>query len=194
MSRVALAVLLLLAADGAPGAQQKESSDLEAYLAGIRAAGISEVGRGQVSMVAGICCGATILDYRKDEASGQYWPSYMSATCPKPNADPPELEKWKKLRRSETDMLADKLKLYADADGSGFVTTAEASEFRDLVEFGYLVAQVNRDEGTSAALIARATGASPEDVARKTKTYDALARRIAEAGVTKLPEVTLTAD
>jgi hypothetical protein len=194
MNRLLFAVLFVLASVAAAGAQQGKPSDLESYLESIRAARISEVGRSQILTIAGICAGATILDYRKDESSGRYWPSYTSATCPKPDADPPQVEQWKKLRLSESDVLTDKLKPFADTDGSGFVTTKEASDFRWLVEFGYLVNQVNREEGTSAALIARASGYDTGEVARKVKEYDALAHKIDEAGVTKLPQVKLTAD
>ena len=193
MKHVVLAALVVFAFTQVAGAQQK-GSDLEAYIEGIRTSRISETGRSQVLSVACVCAGATILEYHKDADSGRYWPSYTSATCPKPDADPPQVVMWKKLRSSDADMLTDKLKPFADADGSGFVTTKEADDFRWLVEFGYLVQQVNRDEGTKASLIARASGLSTADVAQRVKSYDALAHRVHDAGVTELPQVSMTAD
>lgn len=191
MKRITVAALLFLLFAGMPRAQEKDSADLKAYLDEIRASGASEGARSAVRMIAGISSGATILEYRLDEASGRYWPSYMSATCPNPNATNPELEQWKLLRRSETDILSEKLKPFADADQSGFVTTQEADEFRSLIEFGYLVAQVNRDEGTSVALVARASGLDEGEAKRRVDAYQALALRIRNADVTELPEVTL---
>jgi hypothetical protein len=92
---------------------------------------------------------------------------------------------------SEADILVDQLKPFADADDSGFVTTEEAADFRWLVEYGYLVAQVIRDEGPSIDFVARASGKDLGDAERRVEEYKALARRITEAGVTDLPDVTV---
>lgn len=194
MNRMFMVTLGLVAWAVTADTQEKGGSDLESYLEEIRLSGISEMGRADVATIANICAGATLLEYRKDDASGRYWPGYMSATCPKPDADPPQIEMWKKLRRSDADVLVDKLKPYADADGSGFVTTKEAGEFRRLVEFGYLVAQVNRSEGTSVKVITNASGYSPDEVAQKAKAYANLAGRIHDAGVTELPAISLSAN
>jgi len=174
------------------GQQAGDGADLNEYLQGIRASGISEVGKGQLIMVAGICAGATIFQYQVDKASGRYWPSYTSATCPKPDADPPELEKWKLTKRSDTEILADKLKAFADSDQSGFVTTQEASDFRYLVEYGYLVAQVVRDEGATMELVTRASGKDAATASRELSRYRALTHRLAGVGVTCLPDATVS--
>jgi len=181
-------VVCVALGSGSP-AQARGGEDLEAYIEGIRASGISEMGLVQLRSIAAICAGSTILEYRVDEASGQYWPSYRSTTCPRPETDTAGITEWKELRMTESQKLAGELKQFADADGSGFVTTAEASEFRRLVEFGYLVDQVIRDEGASLDLVARASGKSDEDAARDIDEYRKLARRINESGLTTLPEL-----
>jgi hypothetical protein len=115
----------------------------------------------------------------------------MSATCPKPDADTAEIKQWKELRLSETDVLVNELKRFADVDGSGFITTREAGEFRRLVEYGYLVAQVIRDEGPNLDFVVRASGNDAEEAVRRMEEYKALARRISEAGVTDMPDITV---
>ena len=168
-------------------AEEEKQSDLESYIEGIRASGISEMGRNQVYSVAAICCGSTVLTYRSDEASGRFWPSYTSATCPKPEADPPEIERWKELKVSETDLLVPRLKPFADTDGSGFVTTEEASDFRYLIEYGYLAQQVAQDQGANAKFLAKASGQDPKDAMDRLATYKELARKIIDSGVAELP-------
>lgn len=167
----------------------EDSADLAAYIESIRASGMSEMAASNVRMVAGVLTNATILSYKKDPASGQYWTSYTSATCPKPDADDLELTRWKQSKVSESGMLLPKLKPIADADGSGFVTTPEAGMFRDTVEFGYLAAQAVRDDGPTIEAIARAAGRDIPAAEAKLREYATIAKRITDAGVTGLPVV-----
>lgn len=186
---VSLAITpVMLTASGQP---LGDGADLTAYLQEIRTSGVSEFGKMQLNSVAGICSGATIFEYRLDKESGRYWPSYTSATCPKPGADPPEIEKWKRLTLSDTAMLVGKLKPFADFDASGFVTTQEASDFRWLVEYGYLVAQVIRDEGAKMEFVTRASGKDLTTASRDLARYQDLARKLAGAGITCLPDATV---
>lgn len=85
----------------------------------------------------------------------------------------------------------DKFKQFADADQSGFVTTKEAGKLRQLLEYGFLVAQVIRDEGAKMEFVVRASGKNLDEATQELESYRALARRIAEAGVTNLPDVTV---
>jgi hypothetical protein len=185
---VALAIMPLMFTTGGPAG---DGADLTAYLDQIRASGISEMGRSDLYMIAGICSGSTILDYKKDPDSGQYWTSYMSATCPKPGADAPELTRWKALKVSETEAMVSQFKPIADADGSGFVTTKEAASFRYAMEYGYVVARVVRDEGASIESVARASGKDVESARRALAEYKELARRATAAGIACLPDVTI---
>jgi hypothetical protein len=189
MKTTIVAIVLLTTVFAGSRVRAGDGADLAAYLEQIRASGISEVGKADLATIASICAGGTLLEYRMDEASGRYWPGYMSTTCPKPNADPPEIERWKQLTRSESDVLVGKLKRFADADESGFVTTREASDFRFLVEYGYLVAQVIRDQGAKMELVVRASGKDLETATRDIARYRALASQLGQAGITCLPDV-----
>lgn len=172
--------LLALAGEG-------QQSDLNNYIEGIKASGISENGRNQIYTIASICTGSMILDYQFDESSGRYWPSYMSATCPKPDADPPEFARWKELMATESDQLVPLLKPFADADGSGFVTTDEASDFRFLIEFGFLAEHVFHSRGANLDALSKASGREPKDAEARLSAYKTLARRIMDSGVAELP-------
>jgi hypothetical protein len=168
-----------------------DGADLAAYIESIRASGMSEMAQSQIGSVASIVAGASILTFRANTESGRYWPSYMSATCPNPNADPPELTRWKTHKTDERSVVLQQLKPFADADGSGFVTTQEGGDFRFLLEFGYLAAQVIRDEAATVQAIARASGKDVADAEASLREYAALSKRITEAGVAGLPEVVI---
>jgi hypothetical protein len=184
--KIAVAILLSLVAVGSV-AQVGEQSDLDRYIEEIKASGMSEQGRTHIYTVASICTGNLILKYHHDEASGQYWPSYSGTTCPKPDADTPEIARWKKLMISETDQLVVRLRPFADSDKSGFVTTEEASDFRFLIEFGILAGQVFQEESADLDTLSRASGIVVGEVADRLEAYRTLARRITDSGVTVLP-------
>jgi len=191
MRMAIIAVLSVVSLAGAVVSCAKKTSDLDTYIEEIRASGVSEMGRNQILFVASVCAGSVVLEYRADAASGRYLPSYTSTTCPNPGVDTVDLEQWKQARRAEAEKLVNSLKRFADADGSGFVTTDEAFAFRRSVEFGYLAAQVIRDEEAKLESIARASGIDLEEAARRVEEYRVLARRITEAGVGELPDVTI---
>jgi hypothetical protein len=166
-----------------------DGADLTAYIESIRASGMSEAAQMQVGSIASVVAGATILTYQVDPESGRYWPGYMSTTCPNPNADPPELTRWKSLKTDESAVVLEQLKPFADADGSGFVTSQEGSDFRWLLEFGYLAAQTIRDEEATVQAIARASGKDVAATEASLREFAALSERITAAGVAGLPEV-----
>ena len=168
-----------------------DGADLTAYIETIRASGMSEMAQSQVGTVAGIVAGTTILFFQPDPESGRYWPGLMSTNCPNPNADAPELTRWKSLKKDESAEVLQQLKPFADADGSGFVTTQEGGDFRNLLEFGYLAAQVIRDEAASVQAIARASGKDVTATEASLREYVALSKRITQVGVAGLPEVVI---
>ncbi len=166
-----------------------DGADLTAYIESIRASGMSESAQMHIRSIAGIACGASILKYIEDEESGRYWPSYTSATCPNPNADAPELTQWKKVKTDESSVLVPKLQPFADADGSGFVTTDEGTTFRYLLEFGYMAAQAMEEHGANYDAIARAAGTGVDAAEKRVHEYAVLAKRIAGAGIEGLPQI-----
>ena len=187
-SRLLLCALALCTTIIAP-ATAGDGADLTAYIESIRAAGMSETAQSQLRSVASIVCAASILKYIEDKDSGQYWPSYTSATCPNPNADAPELTKWKQVKKDESAETAQKLKPFADADGSGFVTTQEGSDFRYLIEFGFLADQVTHEQQAGLDAIARASGTDLAAAEKRVRDYAAISKRIADAGIGGLPQL-----
>jgi hypothetical protein len=186
---LSLALAVFLVTNLPHRAAAGDGADLAAYIETIRASGMSETATSAIRTVASIVSGATILSFRPDPSSGQYYPSYMSATCPKPDADEPELTQWKQMKTSESGALLPRLKPFADADGSGFVTTEEAMTFRYLVEFGYLAEQAARDEAPSMEVIARAAGKDAAATEVELRRYTTLSKRVADAGVAGLPDL-----
>lgn len=189
--RLFITAALVLLAGLSYSAFAGDGADLAAYIESIRASGMSEWGQMEIRSVASIVAGATILTFQADPESGRYWPSYMSATCPNPNADPPELTHWKTLKTDESAVVLEQLKPFADADGSGFVTTQEGNAFRYLIEFGYLAAQVIRDEAATVEAVSRASGKDAAATEASLREYVALSKRITQAGVEGLPEIVI---
>ncbi len=185
-------ILLFFLVVFAPGAATAgDGPDLTAYIESIRASGMSENASMQIGSVASILAGGTVLSYQKDPESGRYWGSYMSTTCPNPNADPPELTRWKQLKTDDTSKVRQQLRPFADADGSGFVTTSEGSDFRYLLEFGYLAAQAIRDDGATIEAVSRADGKDIAATEARLRKYLALSKQLSDAGVKGLPEVAI---
>lgn len=187
--RILLLACLVAVASSLVSASPEDGADLKAYIESIRASGMSENAQMQIRSLAGIACGASILKYIEDDESGRYWPSYTSATCPNPNADAPELTKWKKVKTDESALLVPKLQPFADADGSGFVTTEEGTRFRYLLEFGYMAAQAIEEHGPTIESVARANGTDIEPTKERVREYVTLATRIRDAGIEGLPEL-----
>jgi hypothetical protein len=189
LSVMATAIVVLSAAPD--HVRSEDTAELTAYIESIRASGMTEGAQSSVRMVAGILAGATLLTYRPDPESGQYWASYMSTSCPNPNADPPELNRWKKMKIDESGVVLQKLGPFADMDKSGFVTSNEGHEFRYLLEFGYLASQALRDGEASVATVARAYGQDASATQAQLRKYVEVSTRITNAGIEGLPEISI---
>jgi hypothetical protein len=166
-----------------------ESSDLDTYLQEIRASGMSESAAGAVRFVVLLRLGQMVLTYEWDETAGRYWPSYQSTNCPLPGADPEETAAWEE--EQELARVADLagVKGYADADGSGFVSTAEGRDFRYLIEYGYLAAQLLEEGKTSIQELAVASGLSEPAARSRLDAYLAVVERDKASGSTLFPEI-----
>ena len=167
----------------------QEPADLQEYLARIRDTGMSEWARGDLSVVAGILLGQTILDFRKDDSTGRLWPGYMSAICPNPNTDASEEAQRHRRLGAEREALVRQLKPFADTDSSGFVSTREGAVFRDLIEFGYLATYAAQMDGATVQAIARASALSEGDVTERLSAYREMAARMAAASIKPIPAV-----
>ena len=124
-----------------------------------------------------------------DEASGRYWPSYHSANCPLPGADPEETAAWEEEQELAREADLAGVKGFADADGSGFVSTAEGQDFRSLVEYGYLAAQLLEEGKTSIQELAAASGLSEPAARSRLDAYLAVVERDKASGSTLFPEI-----
>jgi hypothetical protein len=159
----------------------------------VRKLGMTESASGDLSMVANIRTGGSLLIFPKDEITGAYGRSYQGTACPIPGADPEVTRQWQAevQKRVERDMEI--LRKHADRDGSGFISTVEGREFRDLVEFGYLAAHIAESDAASATDVARAARLTAEQVEERVAQYNAVARRLNELSQFKIPLVELTA-
>ncbi len=176
MSALALAVLsALIAVDAVAGG---DPPDLLEYIARIRESGMSESARGALGMIAGVRAGSTILKYERADGSPRYWATFTSTGCPLPGADPGKVAEWQASLRAKEEAEFERLKPLADKDGSGFVSTEEGNEFRELMEFGVLAEQVREAEGPGLEKVAMASGLEMKEAEAKLERYRSLLGRL----------------
>jgi hypothetical protein len=164
--------------------------DLQAYLSEIRQSGISEVGKGALLMVAALRNGYTELFFQQ-APDGSYGMGFTNLLCKNPNMDPDIARKEREVAEMKNGLEMVRLKPLVDADKSGFVTTAEAMQFRQLVEFGYRIAYLTAQEHNDLQATCKAMGMSEDAVRQKLVEYRGMQERVNELGLAPLPEVAL---
>ena len=166
--------------------------DFQAYVAEVRKAGMTESAKDDLSMVASIRTGGTLLTFQKDKMTGSCDFSYTGTACPVPGADPEAVRQRQTELQHRVERDSEILRKHADVDRSGFVSTAEGREFRNLIEFGYLAAHIVESEGATAADIARAARLATDETVARVAKYNDLARQLNGASEFQVPLVNLT--
>jgi len=149
--------------------------DLQRYFAEARESGTSEWARIQLRTVASITTGGSILSFAKS-AQGEYYPSYQSASCPA-GLDSMAVRQWQSESRQRIEPEVARLRLISDSDSSGFVSSAEANAFRELIEFGYFVDALIKG-GEDLDEVVRARRMTLEEVRERVRRYNVDASRI----------------
>lgn len=160
----------------------------------IREQGMSEAAARSLTTVASIWGGATLLSVQK-LPTGEYESRFTTGFCPRPGADPEEVAALRQKIDERVQAELRRIKPLADRDGSGFVSTEEAAQFREVVLFGLRAAKLETGDRQSPQTIARALGKEPGWVTEKTREYGDLRLRILAAGSSlsdgALPELKL---
>lgn len=191
---LAALILTLLASLSFPTAAESPAGDLaddssddpadfRTYVDKIRADGITESGRNALMSVISIRLGYSTLTYMEDAGTGRYTPTYRSTTCPVPSADPQATADLRAQRSAAMTAELARLRALTDTDGSGFVSTAEAVEFRDLFEFGVLLQAVAARSGQAKDAIRRAAGLDETALETRLAAFRDLERRAADVGL-----------
>jgi hypothetical protein len=175
-----LFVILLVMPNVLAAEDRKDANELNAYLEQIRDWGMTEVARMHLRMIASTIAGGTLLSFYKDGESGAYYTRYTSAFCPSPEMSDIERQRVQKEQEAKVLPLINKLQPIADMDDSGFVTTEEGAEFREIVEFGYRAAHVLNEEGHDMEQISAGLSMNEEQVRERAKKYQ---KFLAKAGV-----------
>mgnify|MGYP001767637750 CR=1 FL=1 len=178
--------ILLVIAGQAAAAPMPDPPDLAAYIADVRAAGATEDAQGALQMVASIIAGDSILEFHKGD-SGEYGNTYSTATCVKPGLSKEELATLRKEAADRRAPVLKALRLFADGDGSGFISSKEGWSVRSTFEFGaklsFLVDKEGRDKDRLCKLLH--VGASEFDAS--IERYSALVKALAGVPVRYLP-------
>jgi hypothetical protein len=143
---------------------------------------MSEAATSALDDVSSVFSGNTILSYPKDAASNRYGDSFRSTVCPNPKASETELKRFEADLQLKTETTRKMLQPLADFDNSGFVSSDEGKEFRDLFFFGLKASYVRSHEGPDSAALARGLGISVERYQERARRYIALREKLGDAG------------
>jgi hypothetical protein len=175
-----------------PAQEDGMPADLAAYMQEIRDSGMTEDARGAISMVAGILVGETTLSFPKDEKSGQYGNSYSSAFCLKPGLPQSEIARIRQEAAQKKAPVIARLKVIADSDCSGFVSSKEGRELRSVVEFGLKLAFLLKNEGPDVAKLQKLLHISPEAFSAKVTAYCRVVAQLSDLPSVHAPSIPIS--
>ena len=165
-------------------------SDLETYINQARQAGMSESARGNVQMAAAMINGQASLVFSESEPGGRWWGSYRSNACPVPGLSAAQQAERNERLVQELAPAVEVIRALADADHSGFVSTAEGGSFRALFEFGRLAAQVKAAGHHDFPSLMRASGLDSLACEARRSEFAALLEAARAGGVDLLAKAT----
>jgi hypothetical protein len=170
--------------------EPQEPRDMKECIQAIRDQRMSEGAQNQLNTVAGIRVGSEEVFFEKTP-SGLYGTGLRSLACANPSADPAAVEAMRgEWKRKMTPELVN-LRWLADADTSGFVSTAEGFNLRRLVEFGYKAAYILSAESHDLKALCTGLGMREEDLRATLKEYATLQEKAKRANIQPFPEVAL---
>jgi len=164
-------------------------SDFDRYVAEVREQGMTESARDDLATIASIVAGSVILEFRRNETTGEYGRSYQNTTCPLPGADDKEVTRWKAGLRAKSDSITTVYKAIADLDASGFVSTSEGALFRRVIEFALGYNQLVSAVGNDPQSLARALYVSESEIPSLKEEYLVLRKRAMHKGVSGWPSI-----
>ncbi|MCU0290865.1 MAG: hypothetical protein MUF10_02605 [Thermoanaerobaculaceae bacterium] len=179
-----LATLVLAQATPVP-------ADLAAYFEEIRLAGCTESASDSLEMVAGILVGETVLTFPRDPSGRTYGNYYRSSedSCPLPGPSSPKPEALRTDRERTKRAVLSRLRVVADTDHSGFVSTIEGSHLRRVYEFGAKAAFLTSQEGKKKADLLDLLHVSESELGSLTTEYRHLAVQLSGLQSLTLPEI-----
>jgi hypothetical protein len=172
---IAAAALLLLV-----GCSPSLPPDLQEYIAEIQERGMSEEAQSALRQLAGIETGARTVQVHRSSAGGGWGTKYTSSMCTIPGADPEKLQEIQRVVAEEVDRVVQRLRPVADADGSGFVSSAEGTELANAMMLGLRAAGILAYEDQTPETTAAALQLSPEELEDAIDRYNEL---ISETGL-----------
>jgi hypothetical protein len=184
-----LIIALCIVPRAAVSQTEEQPRDLLECIEQIKAWNMSESALMSLRHISGIRLGGAVLSFRKDEQSGAYFPSYSGTQCYSPDRDPEEVRIERERMQYMVDREITRLKPLADSDGSGFVSTSEGAQFRELLEFGYKAARVISAEGRDIERVCRGLQMNAETFRDTLAKYREIRRRAKGLGIEDLPEV-----
>ena len=187
---LALLVLFALPLVVEPKAQPP---DFLAYVEEVRKAGATEEAQSALLTVATIMVGDSVLDFPKDPKSGEYGKSYRSTSCPMPGLSKEARSKLAEESSTRLEPVLKRLREFADADHSDFVSTREGWEVRRTFEFGAELATLVVKEGTDRSVLCKLLHVTPAEFDERLQGYSSLMKAFSGMTLRYFPAVPLLA-
>jgi hypothetical protein len=177
-----------LVAAAALGSGAYAQSDRDTYLEQIQRSGMSEMAAAELLTAAAPLAGVSRVRFARNR-QGIFW-NYEAVACIPPRTTESGRAKAKALleeRKAKLDSWVAFLKVYADTDNSGFVSTDEGSTLRRRVELGVAVSAT----GSPANLeeLGRFLGETPAEVTKDLDAYRSIRSAALADGRTGMPDV-----
>jgi len=172
---IRVAVFLVACTCFGVGIRAEDPPDLVEHVETVRKEGMTEAAREDLTVVASIRTGSLQLRFVEADGPGELTPVYGGTSCELPGTEHGRVARLGASLRKATLEDRDTLRAWADTDGSGFVSTAEAASFREIVELGYLAAWIVDRHGVSLDRIAAAAAVPPEEAEARIIRYNELA-------------------
>jgi hypothetical protein len=155
-------------------------ADFTTYVEEIRAAGATEFAQSDLEGTAAVLVGQTIVDFPMEDDGTYMGMSYRSSVCPPPGLSAADREKWEENVSTRRRPVLERLKHVADADHSGFVSTAEGRRLRRDIEFGLKATFVSKNQGSAdPARLCVLLGMKAEDFQSSLDRYEGLRKQLA---------------
>jgi hypothetical protein len=177
-----------LVAAAALGSGAYAQSDRDVYLEQIQRSGMSEVAAAELLSAAAPLAGVSRVRLARNR-QGIFW-DYEAVACIPAGTTESGRAKAKALveeRRAKLDSWITFLKVHADTDMSGFVSTDEATILRRRVELGFAVSAT----GSHANLeeLSHFLGETPAEVQKDVDAYRSIRSAAVSDGRTSMPDL-----
>jgi hypothetical protein len=161
--------------------------ELGAYLETIRIQRMTVEARGDLHFIAQVRVQLGTVTYLKDADGPSYSTTFATQMCLRPGLDSASAARFTARNDSTIQAEVERIRSLVDSDSSGFVTTSEASEFRELFMDQLLAQHIAETEHGPEQDFMKAKGFTPDQLTAFKSKYAALYDRAQRMHISNVP-------